>query len=89
MFGRDLDTPMSSRKDSTVAQERRIRRIAVRHDLHILKVQKPDAKVRAHGGYMLREAGSSKIVFGDNSYPFSADFDEIEAFLVKLDEGKR
>jgi hypothetical protein len=78
-----------SRKDSTAALERRIRRIAVRHGLHILKVQKPDAKVLQHGGYMLRDAEAHTIVFGDASYPFSADLDEIEAYLVKLDESER
>lgn len=76
-----------SRKNSTAALERRVRRIAVRHGLHIMTAQKPDAKVREHGGYMLRNAETLKIVFGNRSYDFSADLDEIEAYLVKLDEG--
>lgn len=74
-----------SRKDSTAALERRVRRIAVRHGLHILKAQKPDARVLQHGGYMLREVESAKIVFGDKPYAFSADLDEIENYLVGLD----
>jgi len=78
-----------SRKDSTAALERRIRRIAVRHGLHILKAQKPDAKVLQHGGYMLRDVESFKIVFGDQPYAFCADLDEIEGYLVKLDEGEQ
>jgi hypothetical protein len=76
-----------SRKDSTAALERRVRRIAVRHGLHILKPQKPDARVLQHGGYMLREVESAKIVFGEQPYAFSADLDEIEAYLEKLDGG--
>jgi hypothetical protein len=74
-----------SRKDSTAALERRVRRIAVRHGLHILKAQKPDARVREHGGYMLREVDSARIVFGDQPYAFAADFDDIEKYLLELD----
>jgi len=77
-----------SRSNSTAALERRIRRVAVRHGLHILKAQKPDARVLQHGGYMLRDAESSRIVFGDMPYPFAADLDEVEAYLDKL-EGER
>jgi hypothetical protein len=73
-----------SRKDSTAALERRVRRVAVRHGLHILKAQKPDAKVLQHGGYMLRDAESFTIVFGDKPYAYCADLDEIEAYLDKL-----
>jgi hypothetical protein len=73
-----------SRKDSTSAVERRIRRIAVRHGLHILKPQKPDPRVTRHGGYMLRDVETAKIVFGDQPYPFAADLAEIEAYLEKL-----
>jgi hypothetical protein len=74
-----------SRKDNIVALERRVRRIAMRHGLHILKAQKPDAKVLQHGGYMLRNAESFKIVFGDRPYAYCADLDEIEGYLIGLD----
>jgi hypothetical protein len=75
-----------SRKDSTAALERRVRRLAVRRGLHILKAQKPDAKVRQHGGYMLRDVESARIVFGNQPYDFCADLDEIEAYLLQDDE---
>ena len=70
-----------SRSDKTAAVERRIRRLAVRQGLHLLKAEKPDARVRRHGGYMLRDVETARIVFGDYSYRFSADLDEIEAYL--------
>ena len=73
-----------SYRDSVSAVERRIRRIAVRHGLHILKPQKPDARVARHGGYMLRDVQTAKIVFGDKPYPFAADLEEIEAYIEKL-----
>ena len=73
-----------SNKNSKSAVERRIRRIAVRHGLHILQPHKPDPRVARHGGYMLRDVETAKIVFGDHPYPFAADIEEIEAYLAKL-----
>lgn len=75
-----------SRKDSLAAVERRVRRVAVRHGLSMLKAQKPDARVLARGGYMLRDDESYEIVFGDKPYPFAADLDELEEYLTRLDE---
>ena len=76
-----------SRRDSPAAIERRLRRIAVRHGLNLLKPQKPDAQILRHGGYMLRDEETAKIVFGDKEYRFSADIEEIEAYLTGLEEG--
>ena len=73
---------MSSRAHTPTALERRVRRVAVRRGMSLLKPQKPTPKVLAHGGYMLRDDDTGKIVFGNQSYDFSADLDEIEAFLV-------
>ncbi|PWR23977.1 hypothetical protein [Zavarzinia compransoris] len=73
-----------SRRDSLSAVERRIRRIAVRYGLNLLKPQKPDPQVLRHGGYMLRDEETAKIVFGDKEYRFSASIDEIEAYLERL-----
>jgi len=61
--------------------ERRVRRVATRLGLHLMIVEKPDTQVRAHGGYMLREAATMTIIFGNKDYPYCADNDEIEAFL--------
>jgi hypothetical protein len=44
-------------------------------------VQKPDNRVRAHGGYMLRDGQSMRILLGDKDYPYCADIDEVDAFL--------
>ena len=75
-----------SRRDSLAAVERRIRRLVVRRGWHMLKMEKPDKRVQAHGGYMLRDAETFEIVFGDKDYPYCADLDDIEAFLDGLDE---
>jgi hypothetical protein len=71
-----------SRRDAINSVERRVRRLATRYGLHLMKAQKPDKRVLAHGGYMLRDGETMKIVFGDKEYLFSADIDEIEAYLV-------
>lgn len=70
-----------SRKDALPSVERRVRRLATRLGLHLMTAQKPDKKVLAHGGYMLRDAATAAIVLGDKDYLFCADLDEIEAFL--------
>jgi hypothetical protein len=71
-----------SRANALVSVERRVRRLAQRRGLSLLIAKKRNAKIDAHGGYMLRDDETGKIVFGDRSYEFSADLDEIEAFLT-------
>jgi hypothetical protein len=71
-------------KHELVSLERRVKRLAIRHGLHVMKAQKPFGKVAEHGGYMLRSEETRKIVFGDTGYEFSADLEEIETFLDQL-----
>jgi hypothetical protein len=73
---------MSSRAHNVTALERRVRRLAVRRGMSMLVARKPDPKVLAHGGYMLRDDDTGAIVFGEAGYAFSATLDEIEAFLT-------
>lgn len=70
-----------SRKNAIAARERRAKRLAIRLNLHVMTCLKPDKRVLAHGGYMLRDATTMKIVFGDADYAFSASLDDIEAWL--------
>lgn len=70
-----------ARKDLQPSIERRVRRVATRLNLHLMIAQKPDKRVLAHGGYMLRDAATMAIVFGDKDYPFCADIDEVDEFL--------
>ena len=75
-----------SRPGNQRSIERRVRRVATRLGLHLMIVDKPDKHVRAHGGYMLREAETMRIICGNKDYPYCADIDEIEAFLDALQE---
>jgi hypothetical protein len=77
---------MTGRANSLAALERRIRRVAQRRGLSLLIAQKRNSQIEAHGGYMLRDDETSKIVFGNLRYDFSADLDEVEAFLTREDE---
>ena len=77
---------MGSRANSQAAVERRIRRVAQRRGLSLLIAQKRNPKIDAHGGYMLREDGTFRIVFGNLQYEFCASLEEIEAWLEKADE---
>ena len=62
--------------------ERRVRRLGRRYGVSLLKCEKPFGKVLQHGGYMLRDDDTRKIVFGDSSYEFSATLEEVEDFLL-------
>lgn len=70
-----------SYRDRDESRIRRIKRYAIRYGLHVMTCQKPDKRVLAHGGYMLRDEATMKVVFGDAEYLFSADLDDIEAWL--------
>ncbi len=71
-----------SRAHALVSVERRVRRLAQRRGLSLLIAQKRNAKIDAHGGYMLRDDETHAIVFGNKSYEFSASLDEVEEFLT-------
>jgi hypothetical protein len=72
---------MSSRRDATPSIERRVKRLCARYGLHLMKAQKPDKRVQAYGGYMLRDGDTMKILFGDKDYLFSASLEDIETWL--------
>ena len=78
---RAFDIGAIHRKTRDRLLERRVRRVATRLGLHLMIVQKPDNRVRAHGGYMLRDGQTMRILLGDKDYPYCADIDEVEAFL--------
>ena len=73
---------MGKGRHEVASHERRVKRVAVRYGLSLMKAQKPFGRVLEHGGYMLREDETRKIIFGDKGYEFSADLDEVEEFLI-------
>jgi hypothetical protein len=73
-----------SRTEADRSRERRAKRICARRNLHLMAPLKPDKKVLAHGGYMLRDGATMRILLGDRDYLFSASMDEVEAYLDGL-----
>tara|TARA_R110002124_G_scaffold63350_15_gene173116 strand:+ start:14718 stop:14924 length:207 start_codon:yes stop_codon:yes gene_type:complete len=63
---------------------RRLKRIAGRYGLTILTAEKLTAKM-GKGGHAIREDESHKVIFGDSPLPFSATFEQIEAYVEKLE----
>ena len=76
---------MNFRHDSLNSIERRIKRRLGRHNYDLLKAQKLTPKIEQHGGYKIRDAASGKVIFGETGYEFSADLDDIDAWLDTLD----
>jgi hypothetical protein len=70
-----------SRKDSVAARERRLKRVAARYGVHVMKPLKPEPRVVRHGGYMLKLAETGEILVGERPYLFSASLEEAEAWL--------
>lgn len=73
-----------SRKEFEASRMRRMKRIAGRHGLTILTAEKLTAK-QGKGGHALREDESFKVIFGHHPLPFTATFEDIEAYLDKLE----
>lgn len=78
---------MGNRPNLTPSLERRVRRVAQRRGLSLLVARKRNAKIDAHGGYMLRDDETEKIVFGDRSYEYSATLEEVEEWLDQPADG--
>lgn len=72
---------MGQGKHAVASQERRVKRLGYRYGVLLMKSAKPFGKIAEHGGYMLRDEETRKIVFGNDGYEYSATLDEVEAFL--------
>lgn len=68
-------------RDAARSHERRVKRLGYRYGVLLMKCEKPFGKIAQHGGYMLRDEDTRKIVFGNTGYEYSATLDEVEAFL--------
>lgn len=75
-------------RDTDRSHERRVKRLGRRYGVSLMKCEKPIGKVLEHGGYMLRNDETRKIVMGDKGYEFSATLDEVEEFLEAQPTGR-
>lgn len=77
---------MSSRAHTDAARLRRLKRIAQRNGLSILATSKPDRLI-TNGGYMLSNEATRTAILGGHPRPYSANLDQIEAYIEKLTGG--
>ena len=72
---------MSSEKVREKVRENRLRRMARRQGLSLLKSRRRDPLAIDYGGYMLVDSTSNSVVMGGDPFPHSATVDEVEAWL--------
>ena len=73
---------MAGSRFETNSLERRVKRLGRRYGVSLMKCEKLFGKIAQHGGYMLRDDDTRKIVFGNDGYEFSATLEEVEDFLL-------
>jgi hypothetical protein len=74
---------MGSRCMSSDVRENRLRRMAKRQGLTVLKSRRRDPRAIDYGGYMLVDARTNLVVAGGSPHPYSLDLDEVEAHLTR------
>jgi hypothetical protein len=73
---------------SEKARENRLRRMADRYGLRLLKARSRDVRAIDYGCYALADLETSGIVFGISAIGrFDASLDDIEEYLTSEDEG--
>ena len=67
--------------ESDKIRENRLRRVAKRRGLRLLKSRLKDPKAVGFGGFMLIDVGTNVAVLGEQPYKFSCSLETIESFL--------
>lgn len=67
-------------------RENRLRRMAARQGLQLIKSRRRDPRAIDYGGYMLIEAHNNTIVLGATPTPYCANVDDVEKFLTEDDK---
>lgn len=63
-------------------RENRLRRMADRQGLRLLKSRRRDPHAIDHGCYALTDVATSGAVFGFGSFGYEADLEDIEKYLT-------
>jgi len=64
-------------------RENRLRRMAERRGFLLKKSRRRDPGALGFGGFMLVNAETNAVVLGGHPFEYSADLDDIEAFLTE------
>lgn len=62
-------------------RENRLRRMAERQGFRLLKSRRRDHLAPDYGGFMLVDGYTNNVVTGAHHFAYSADLNEVEAFL--------
>ncbi len=66
-------------------KENRLRRMADRQGLRLLKSRRRDPRAYDFGGYMLVDHQTGGADFGSNPLPYSLSLDDVEMYLTSDD----
>jgi len=67
-------------------RENKLRRMADRQGLQLIKSRRRDPRAIDYGGYMLIEARTNAIVLGGTPSAYCATIDDVEKFLTGDDK---
>lgn len=74
---------------SEKVRENKLRRMAARRGLVLLKSRRRDPGAIDYGGWMVADAGTGGVVTGADPAPYFLSIDEVEAFLGEWAAGRR
>jgi hypothetical protein len=71
-------------RTSDKVRENRLRRMAERQGLRLVKSRRRDPHAIGYGGYMLVYARTGKPKYGDEWWPFCLDMNDVEERLTRV-----
>lgn len=71
--------------DEYKERENRLRRMAQRQRLQLVKSRRRDPRASDFRGYMLVAVDNNTAVYGAHPFAFNANLDDIEQYLSQLD----
>ncbi|QFR34711.1 hypothetical protein [Ancylobacter sp. TS-1] len=72
---------------SDKVKENRLRQMAGRQGLKLVKSRRRDVRAVDFGGFMLVDVLTNGVVLGSGAFPYQADVDDVEAYLTGSPEG--
>jgi hypothetical protein len=69
--------------DDVKVRDNRVRRMAKRQGLELIKSRRRDTRALDYGGYLLVDPATSMVVYSYGWNDFGASLDDIEAWLTQ------
>ena len=66
---------------SEKARENRLRRMAERQGLQLMRSRRRDPRAIGYGDYMLVDGSTNSVAFGSDPHPYSLSLDDVEEYL--------